>query len=154
MNERKRWRGRGDIYWSIWNKCVPVWWPTFVYWLFHRLNPRTLTNHKQPCRRASFVRTCHEQQLNSLSSRYKMSVVTFKCLRLFLDQWTTKKRHSVTIVCWDRRNDVNLLTAFNLARSHVNPIPFLLLPNQNNHMQCPKNSTHMTSICVFMSLLL
>lgn len=81
MNEGRRWTGRADIYWGFRGEvcgCLTVWWPTFVYWLFHRLNSRALTNHKQPCRMASFISPCHGVQLNSLWSMYMMwSVGTF-----------------------------------------------------------------------------
>lgn len=106
---------------------------------------------------ASFISTCHGQQLNSLSSRYKMSVVTFKCLHLFLDQRTTKKKHCVTYCVYNiTKTDwviwifwqLNILHTHIYCKSHTFSLPDK--PKQSYAMP----QKHMISIAVFMSLLL
>lgn len=121
MNER----GEGQTFTPVF-ACLSVWWPTFVYWLFHWLSPRALPNHKQPSQRVSFVRTCHGRQLSSSSTRHKMSAMTFKCLSLYLDQWTTKNQaqyHSLSNV-----------TFFDSLISCTLPMSFLFPANKSYAM--------------------
>lgn len=142
MNEGRRWTGRADTYWDFRKEvcaCVTVWWPTFVYWLFHRLNLRALTNHQQACRRASFIVLVMEY------SRITCGPPTWCGLR-----WLFKSHHGDTQCshCITTSTDWVIRTFW--QPNILNPITYSP-PNKpkRSFVQCPRKRKRKSLTCDF-----